>query len=89
MYVDDKGSERVDTGAIQNKRVKIDAYKWRISKLNPKKYGDKLHLDHSSEDGSINQSAIDLSKLSPETLAKVIKEIEASKQEEGEEEAKE
>lgn len=30
-------------------RVKIDAYKWRASKLNPKKYGDKLDLSNNGE----------------------------------------
>lgn len=28
-------------------RVRIDAYKWRASKLKPKVYGDKLDLNHS------------------------------------------
>jgi hypothetical protein len=28
-------------------RVRISAYQWRASKLKPKKYGDKLDLDHS------------------------------------------
>lgn len=32
----------VDTAAAD--RIKIDAYKWRASKLAPKRYGDKLGL---------------------------------------------
>jgi len=32
-------------------RVKIDAYKWRASKLAPKVYGDKQQLEHS---GGVN-----------------------------------
>ena len=31
----------------QADKVKIAAYQWRASKLAPKKYGDKLELEHS------------------------------------------
>jgi hypothetical protein len=30
-------------------RVRIDARKWKASKLAPKKYGDRLELEHSGE----------------------------------------
>lgn len=30
-------------------RLKIDARKWRASKMAPKKYGDKLDLNHGSQ----------------------------------------
>ena len=33
----------------QRARVRIDARKWRASKLAPKKYGDKLDLEHSGQ----------------------------------------
>ncbi len=32
-------------------RVKIDAYKWRASKLAPKRYGDKQQVEHSGNIG--------------------------------------
>ncbi len=35
----------IDTGEIQNRKLKIDALKWIASKLKPKVYGDKLELD--------------------------------------------
>jgi len=35
--------------APEHKRVMIDARKWTASKLLPKKYGDKLDLEHSGE----------------------------------------
>ena len=35
----------------QDKRVRIDTRKWAMSKLRPKKYGDKLDLEHSGPDG--------------------------------------
>lgn len=35
----------------QDKRVRIDTRKWAMSKLRPKKYGEKLDLEHSGPDG--------------------------------------
>jgi hypothetical protein len=40
----DKGVE-VSTGdMLGHRRLKIDAIKWSLSKMNPKKYGDKIDL---------------------------------------------
>jgi len=36
---------RVDTGKIQHQRLKYDAVKWKIGKMNPKKYGDKIEQE--------------------------------------------
>lgn len=33
----------------QADKVKISAYQWMASKLKPKKYGDKVDIDHSGE----------------------------------------
>ena len=33
-----------DSGAVADKKVQIDTRKWLLSKLAPKKYGDKLEL---------------------------------------------
>ena len=37
---------RLNSEAIQRSRLRYDARRWLISKLNPKKYGDKI--DHTS-----------------------------------------
>ncbi len=39
----------VDSGWVAWKRVQIDTMKWLLSKRNPKKYGDKIGLEHSGE----------------------------------------
>lgn len=31
----------------QSRRIKVDARKWVASKLKPKKYGDRIHNEHS------------------------------------------
>jgi hypothetical protein len=37
-------SGATDTGAVQKQRLQVDTRKWLLSKLAPKKWGDKLEL---------------------------------------------
>jgi hypothetical protein len=46
-------STRQNTEFVQRSRLRIDARKWVISKLNPKKYGDRLELENKHS-GSVN-----------------------------------
>ena len=39
----------IDSGHIQNKRVRIDTRKWALSKMMPKKYGDKIDVTSAGE----------------------------------------
>ena len=41
----------VDSGAVADKRLRIDTRKWLASKLKPKKYGDKLQQEVSGPNG--------------------------------------
>ena len=38
---------------VQRSRLRLDARKWAISKMNPKKYGDKLELGGTGASGEI------------------------------------
>jgi hypothetical protein len=38
------GEGRVDSAMVQKQRLRVDTRKWLLSKLSPKKYGDKLEL---------------------------------------------
>ncbi len=38
-----------DTEAIQRSRLRIETRKWLMGKLKPKKYGDKLELEHGGK----------------------------------------
>lgn len=69
----DPETGRIDSAWVQLQRLKIDSKKWELSKLNPKKYGDKVSLDHTTGGEKINQ--IDLSKYSDEEL-KLIAELQ-------------
>ena len=41
-------------------RLRVDARKWIASKLLPNKYGDRQSVDHSSTDGSMRPTIIEL-----------------------------
>lgn len=44
--------DKTTTGdMIEHRRLQIDARKWRLSKMAPKRYGDKSALDHRLVDG--------------------------------------
>ena len=45
----DPETGRIDSAWVQLQRLKIDAKKWELSKLNPKKFGDKVMQEHSGE----------------------------------------
>ena len=45
----DAETGRIDSAWVQLQRLKIDAKKWELSKLKPKKYGDKIQQEHSGE----------------------------------------
>lgn len=60
------GTEVQTRDMIDHRRLQIDARKWMLGKMAPKKYGDRLALDHA---GKIDTTAPDLTKLSPAELA--------------------
>jgi len=39
----------LDSAAIARQRLRIDARKWVASKLKPKRYGEKIDLEHGSD----------------------------------------
>lgn len=44
---DDEGNERTNTDVIQRSRLRVDTRKWLLSKMMPKKFGDKIQQEHS------------------------------------------
>ena len=51
QIIETKFGSSIDTGHIQDKRVRIDTRKWALSKLMPKKYGEKI--EDTTEDKEI------------------------------------
>lgn len=48
---DEYGKERADTEWISRSRLRVDSRKWLLSKLLPKKYGEKAQVEHSGPEG--------------------------------------
>ena len=48
---DDDGNTEVvfDSSAVARNRLRVDARKWVAAKLKPRKYGEKVELEHSGE----------------------------------------
>ena len=55
---------------IQRSRLRIDARKWVSSKMNPKKYGEKIGIGQAEDLGPIQmKNTIDVSEMNAEQLA--------------------
>ena len=62
IETDDNGRTKEKKGdMLGHRRLQIDARKWILSKMNPKKYGDKLEIDQNIIDKRKN-----ISELFPE-----------------------
>lgn len=48
----------VDTEHINRSRLRVDARKWIMSKIAPKKYGDKIQTEHSGSIGVRHEDAL-------------------------------
>ena len=47
MAFTEEGKAFIDKEHINRSRLRVDTRKWILSKLKPKKYGDKLDVEHS------------------------------------------
>ena len=47
MITDAAGNERVDAGYVQWQRLRVDTRLRLLAKWSPKKYGDRVALDHA------------------------------------------
>ena len=48
-WVETKFGPQLNREAIERTKLRIDARKWMMARILPKKYGDKLDLNHSGE----------------------------------------
>ena len=69
-YTDENGNERTNSEVVARSRLRVDARKWLLSKMAPKKYGDRLDVTAQNTNHNINQDAgeIDMTKLSGSEL---------------------
>lgn len=48
-YLDDEGNKRTDTDVIQRSKLRIETRLKLLSKWHPKKYGDRVDLNHGGQ----------------------------------------
>lgn len=71
IETDDHGRTKEKKGDMtQHRRLKIDSRKWVVSKMSPKKYGDRLDL--SSLDGSMTPKNAIITTMTPEELKEAL-----------------
>jgi hypothetical protein len=46
-------TQKVNSEVVQRSRLRVDARKWMLGKMNPKKYGERLELDNKLS-GEVN-----------------------------------
>lgn len=46
------GLEITEADMIEHRRLQVEARKWTLGKMAPKKYGDKLDLNHGGQSGN-------------------------------------
>lgn len=62
IALSDDGTMFVDGNAIQRSRLQIDARKWMLTKMQPKKYGDKIEQNLTG-DVNVNFNIKDVVKF--------------------------
>ena len=63
VYIDNDIA-KIDGNTVQRSRLKIDARKWALSKMNPKKYGDKLNVESKNTNFNTEISEEEALKIS-------------------------
>lgn len=70
IVIGDDGKEIINHEHIARARLRVDARKWKASKLAPKKYGDKVaHVGGDDGDAPIKFERIERVIIDPETDA--------------------
>lgn len=55
-YVDEEGNKRTDTDVIQRSKLRIETRLKLLAKWDPKRYGDKIDLNHGGQPSNPVQS---------------------------------
>jgi hypothetical protein len=56
-------TQQLNSEHIQRSKLRVDTRKWLLSKLAPKKYGDKITQEHTGADGGPIQTTFVLTPL--------------------------
>lgn len=81
-YTDDEGRKRTDFDVIARSKLRFDARRWYLSKLAPKRYGERIAQEITNPDGSLGPMS---DSQMAGRLAALIAVAQARQAEEGEE----
>ena len=70
ICIDSEGREITNHNVIQRARLQVDARKWMLGKMNPKKYSDKSNVDLTTNGESINQAFVIERTIKDEVIPK-------------------
>ena len=74
---EEDGQGRINHSAIARAKLQIDTRRWVMSKMAPKKYGDKIQQEHTGPDGkplpSSQQNTVILADLQSKSLDEITK----------------
>jgi len=69
---------KLDSADVQHRRIKVDTRKWLMSKIAPKRYGDRLNMELTGKDGGpVKFSNLELASRISAILASAEKRKEA------------
>lgn len=77
--IETETGERPNAEWISRSRLRVDVRKWALSKMMPKKYGDKVVLAGDPEQPLRTEATLNVSGLSTEALAEIMKASDAAK----------
>jgi len=49
VYIDKDGIEQINHNVINRAKLRVDSRKWTLSKMNPKKYSEKIQTENKNE----------------------------------------
>lgn len=73
---DEHGNHIINHNVIQRNRLQVDARKWVVARMNPKKFGDKVDVTTGGEKLPA-PSSVDVTKLSTDTLRAIADDLES------------
>lgn len=61
---DENGNKRQNSEFVNRSRLRVDSRKWAAAKMNPKKYGDRMIVDHNHNFGDLSDDELKLAIVS-------------------------
>lgn len=58
-YLDENGNPRTDHDVVARSRLRVDTRKWAMSKLKPRRYGEKIDINHSGSIETMTEEQVD------------------------------